>query len=186
MKKCIKSALSILSFLFCFYQAHAQHTVSGTIIDESQQGVIGAAVLVKGTTLGTISDANGNYSIAVPEADMTLIFRFVGYKTQEVAVEDNNTIDVIFELDISELEAVVVVGYGSQRKQDITGAVAIVNTEDLGKSSYTNLSDRLQGRVPGVNVRTSGEPGSIGDVTIRARFTARPDINTRNPSLQSV
>jgi TonB-linked SusC/RagA family outer membrane protein len=167
MKKCIKSALSILTFLLCFHQIHAQHTVNGTITDESQEGVLGATVLVKGTTLGTISDANGNYSIAVPEADMTLIFRFVGYKTQEVAVEDKTTIDVSFEFDISELESVVVVGYGSQRKQDITGAVAIVNTEDLGKSAYTNISDRLQGRVAGVNVRTSGEPGSIGDVTIR-------------------
>ncbi len=153
--------------LFCFHQAHAQHTVSGTITDEFQEAVLGASVQVKGTTLGTISDENGNYSIAVPDAGMTLIFSFVGYKTQEVAVEDNNTIDVIFEIDISELESVVVVGYGSQRKQDITGAVAVVNTDDLAISSHTNISDRLQGRVAGVNVRTSGEPGSIGDVTIR-------------------
>jgi TonB-linked SusC/RagA family outer membrane protein len=167
MKTCIKTAWSILAFLFCFFQAHAQHTVSGLITDESQEAVLGASVQVKGTTLGTISDENGNYSITVPEKGMTLIFSFVGYKTREVAVEDKNTIDVIFELDISELEAVVVVGYGSQRKQDITGAVAVVNTEDLTKSSHTNISDRLQGRIAGVNVRTSGEPGSLGDVTIR-------------------
>ncbi len=153
--------------MFCFHQIYAQHTVSGTITDESQEGVLGASIQVIGTTLGTISDGNGNYTIAVPETDMTLIFSYVGYKTQEVAIEDKTTIDVTFEIDISELESAVVVGYGSQRKQDITGAVAVVNTGDLAISSYTNISDRLQGRVAGVNVRTSGEPGSIGDVTIR-------------------
>jgi TonB-linked SusC/RagA family outer membrane protein len=117
--------------------------------------------------LGSISDEQGNYSIVVPESNMTLIFSFVGYKTQEVAVENKTIIDVTLEIDISELESVVVVGYGSQRKQDITGAVAVVNTDDLAISSHTTVSDRLQGRVPGVSVRTSGEPGSIGEVTIR-------------------
>ena len=91
----------------------------------------------------------------------------MGYKTQEVSIENKTTIDVTLEFDRAELEAVVVVGYGSQRKQDITGAVSVVNTDDLTKSLYTNVSDRLQGRVPGVTVRTNGEPGSIGDVTIR-------------------
>jgi TonB-linked SusC/RagA family outer membrane protein len=123
--------------------------------------------MVKGTMLGTISDAEGNYSIEVPESNITLVFSFVGYKTQEVAVENKTIIDVTMEIDIPELESVVVVGYGSQRKQDITGAVAVVNTADLSNSSYTTVTDRLQGRVPGVTVRTSGEPGSIGDVTIR-------------------
>ncbi|MFC2090428.1 SusC/RagA family TonB-linked outer membrane protein [Bacteroidota bacterium] len=167
MKKIIKSSLGVLIFMFCFQYAHAQVTVTGRITDESQENVIGASVHVKGTTLGTISDENGNYSITVPDVNRTLIFSFVGYKTREVAVENNLTIDVTLEVDISELETVVVVGYGSQRKQDITGAVAVVNTEELDKSSYTSITDRLQGRVPGVNVRTSGEPGSIGDVTIR-------------------
>jgi len=167
MKKCIRSTLRIAVLLFCFHHAHAQVTIIGKITDESQEAVTGASVQVKGTNLGTISDGNGNYSIAVPRSDMILIFSFIGYKTQEVVVEDKSTIDVTFEIDISELESVVVVGYGSQRKQDITGAVAVVNTGDLTKSSYTSVTDRLQGRVPGVTVRTGGEPGSIGDVTIR-------------------
>jgi TonB-linked SusC/RagA family outer membrane protein len=167
MNKCIRSLLSILFLIFCLHQTHAQHTITGKVTDEIQEGMPGTTIQVKGTTLGTISDLNGNYSIVVPKNNMTLIFSFVGYKTQEVAVENKSIIDVTMEIDISELESVVVVGYGSQRKQDITGAVAVVNTDDLAKSSYTNISDRLQGRVPGVTVRTSGEPGSIGDVYIR-------------------
>ena len=167
MKKCIRSTLGIIVLLFCFHHVHAQVNITGKITDESQEAVTGASVQVKGTYLGTISDENGNYSITVPEADMTLIFSFIGYKTQEVAVGNQTIIDITMEVDISELEAVVVIGYGSQRKQDITGAVAVVNTEDLTKSSYTSVTNRLQGRVPGVTVRTTGEPGSMGDVTIR-------------------
>jgi TonB-linked SusC/RagA family outer membrane protein len=167
MKKCIRLILSVLFLLFCFHHIHAQITITGKITDELQEAVTSATVHVKGTTLGTISDDKGNYSIVVPESNMTLVFSFIGYKTQEVSVENKTIIDVNLEIDIAELETVVVVGYGSQRKQDITGAVAVVNTGDLTKSSYTSVSDRLQGRVPGVTVRTGGEPGSIGDVIIR-------------------
>ena len=151
----------------CFHQLQAQQTVTGKITDESQEAVIGTTIQVKGTTIGTISDNKGLYSIVVPEGAGNLIFSFIGYKTQEIDIENKTIINVTLEIDISELESVVVVGYGSQRKQDITGAVAVVNTEELTKSSYTSVSDRLQGRVPGVTVRTGGEPGSIGDVTIR-------------------
>ena len=84
--------------MFCFHHASAQITVSGAITDESQEAVTGASVHVKGTTLGTTSDVNGNYSIVVPEADMTLIFRFIGYKTQEVVVGDKTNIDVTLEI----------------------------------------------------------------------------------------
>lgn len=165
MRKCL--ILSVLLLLVCLFHAQSQVTITGKITDENQIGLMGATVQVKNTTLGTISDLEGNYSIWVPEGSGTLIFSFVGYKTQEVIVENNTEIEVTLELDISELESAVVVGYGSQRKQDITGAVAVANTEELTKSSYTNISDRLQGRISGVTVRTSGEPGSIGDVTIR-------------------
>ena len=94
MKKCIRTTLGILVLLFCFHHVHAQVTITGKITDESQEGVTGASVRVKGTTLGTISDINGNYSIEVPEADMTLIFSFIGYKTQEVAVGNETIIDI--------------------------------------------------------------------------------------------
>ncbi len=167
MKKSMKLIFSALFLVFCAQYLQAQVTVTGNVTDEFQEIVSGATILVKGTTVGTISDVQGTYSIEVQESDKTLIFSFIGYKTLEVTVDNRTIIDVTLEIDRAELEGVVVVGYGSQRKQDITGSVAVVNTEDLGKSSYTNVSDRLQGRVPGVTVRTSGEPGSIGDVTIR-------------------
>lgn len=153
--------------MFFFYQTQAQVTITGNITDEYQEVLIGATIMVKGTTVGSVSDVEGNYSISVPEVSGTLIFRFIGHKTHEVSIENKTIIDVALEIDIAELESIVVVGYGSQRKQDITGAVAIVNTGDLSKSQYTNVTDRLQGRVPGVTVSTNGEPGSIGDVTIR-------------------
>ncbi len=167
MKKGKRTILSALFLVFCMQYMQAQLTVTGTVSDENKELVSGANIVVKGTTVGTISDAQGNYSIDVPAGSGTLVFSFIGYRTQEVSIENNTIIDVLLVLDKAELEAVVVVGYGSQRKQDITGAVSVVNTEDLTNSLYTNVSDRLQGRVPGVTVRTSGEPGSIGDVTIR-------------------
>ena len=109
--------------MFCFQYIQAQVAITGKITDEFQETISGATIIVKGTTIGTISDVQGNYSIVVPESSGTLIFSFVGYKTQEVSIENKTTIDVTLEFDRAELEAVVVVGYGSQSKPDITGAV---------------------------------------------------------------
>ena len=167
MKNSIRLIWCAFVLVLASQNSHAQVSVTGKVTDKFQEGVPGATVQLKGTTTGTITDNTGEYSLTVPDRDASLIFSFIGYKTKVVAVENNSQINVILEIDISELESVVVIGYGSQRKQDITGAVAVVNTEDLTKSSSTSISDRLQGRVPGVTVRTGGEPGSIGDVTIR-------------------
>ena len=155
------------TFLIISFQVHGQITIKGSIVDDQDESVIGATIIVKGTTIGTVSDIKGDYSIIVPENSETIIVSFIGYKSKEIPINDRAIIDIKLEIDIAELESIVVTGYGTQRKQDITGAVAIVNTNEMSKSQYTNLTDRLQGRVPGVSVKTNGEPGSMGDVTIR-------------------
>ena len=155
------------TFLIMSFQVHGQITIKGKIVDDQDESVIGATIIVKGTTIGTVSDIKGDYSIIVPENSETIIVSFIGYKSKEIPINNRAIIDIKLEIDIAELESIVVTGYGTQRKQDITGAVAIVNTNEMSKSQYTNLTDRLQGRVPGVSVKTNGEPGSMGDVTIR-------------------
>ncbi len=165
MTKHLKLFLGI--FLIISFQVHAQITIKGNIVDDQNESVIGATIIVKGTTIGTVSNIQGDYSIGVPENSETLIVSFLGYKSREILISNRAIIDIKLEIDIAELESIVVTGYGSQRKQDITGAVAIVNTNEISKSQYTNVTDRLQGRVPGVSVKTNGEPGSMGDVTIR-------------------
>jgi TonB-linked SusC/RagA family outer membrane protein len=167
MKKCLRPFVGVLSLLFYFHLAQAQNTITGTITDDTEETLVGANIQVKGTTIGTTSDVNGNYSIDVPDTSKILVFSYIGFRTQEVVVGDKKVFNITMETDVSELESVVVVGYGSQRKQDITGAVAVVDTEELTTSAYTNVSDRLQGRVAGVTVRTGGEPGSMGDIAIR-------------------
>ena len=155
------------TFFIISFQVHAQIIIKGNIVDDQNESVIGATIMVKGTTIGTVSDIRGDYSISVPENSEALIVSFIGYKSKEIPISTRVIIDIKLEIDIAELESIVVTGYGSQRKQDITGAVAIVNTNEMSKSQYTNVTDRLQGRVPGVSVKTNGEPGSMGDVTIR-------------------
>jgi TonB-linked SusC/RagA family outer membrane protein len=167
MKNGIRLLMGALFFMFSFQQTYAQITVTGTVMDENNIEAVEVNVLVKGTSIGTITDFDGKYTLEVPEGAEYLVFSYIGYKTLEIAIQERNVIDVVLEVDITQLESVVVIGYGSQRKGDITGAVAVVNVKELGESSSTNVTDRLQGRVAGVSVKTSGEPGSIGEVTIR-------------------
>lgn len=152
--------------LLCFHPVQAQNIVNGKVTNEDLEPVIGVTVLEKGTSHGTITDQEGNYSIEVGD-NATLIFRFVGYFTREVPVDSRTTINVVMEQDVLNLDEVVVVGYGTQRKQDITGAISIVEPEEIEKTNSLNLTDRLQGRVPGVSVTSSGAPGSVGRITIR-------------------
>ncbi len=146
--------------------AYAQKRVTGKVTDQQEAPIPGVTVVEKGTSKGTITDSDGNYSLEVAEGN-TLVFSFVGFQTKEVPVGSGSNIDVVLFTDIMNLDEVVVVGYGTQRKKDITGAISIVDTEELEKSSSFNVTDRLQGRVPGISVTSSGEPGSIGSISIR-------------------
>ena len=125
-------------------------------------------MLIKGSTTGTISDIAGNYRITVPGEDATLVFSFVGYESKEVAVGNRTTIDVSLSPDVSTLDEIVVVGYDSQKRSDLTGSVASVSGKDIEKMPVPTFDLALQGRAPGLQItNTSAEPG--GGTSIRIR-----------------
>ncbi|MFV0377549.1 MAG: SusC/RagA family TonB-linked outer membrane protein [Mangrovibacterium sp.] len=141
--------------------------VKGTIVDEKGEPLPGATIQQKGTTNGIITDIDGNFTLSVP-SDATLVISFVGYKSVELSVGGKTDLgSIALVSDMIGLEQVVVVGYGTQRKVDLTGSVAIVNTEDLKKVSNSNISTMLEGKVAGVQITSDGQPGA--DPTVRIR-----------------
>lgn len=142
-------------------------TIKGRVTEETGEGLPGVNVLVKGTTSGTTTDSDGNYTLTVPDNSTALIFSFIGYVTQEVSIDARTTIDVTLAVDIVSLSEVVVTGYGSQSKRDITGAVSTIAADRLLSTPSTNLGQAMQGKVAGVNVGNENSPG--GGVMVRIR-----------------
>ncbi|MFY0625805.1 MAG: TonB-dependent receptor [Reichenbachiella sp.] len=152
-------------------QTLADISVTGKITDEKGDGLPGASVIVKGTSTGTVSDIDGNFTLNAPD-DGTLIISFIGYATQEIAVSGRSSIDVGLELDAEQLEEVVVLGYGTQKKSDVTGAVSVVSGDEIGKYAVANATQAIQGRMAGVRVESNGgAPGAGTLVTIRGSGT---------------
>ncbi|MEN7548487.1 SusC/RagA family TonB-linked outer membrane protein [Rapidithrix thailandica] len=147
-------------------------TISGTVTStEDGAPLPGVSILVKGTTKGTTTDFEGRYKLSAPE-NATLIFSFIGYQTQEIAIGSQSTINLTMKPDISQLDEVVVVGYGVQKKSDITGSVGTVGSEELLKGPVNNVMQGLQGKVAGVNVfLNSGSPTSSPRILIRGLGT---------------
>jgi TonB-linked SusC/RagA family outer membrane protein len=142
-------------------------TVKGRVVDENGEPLPGATIQLKGTAQGTSAGIDGSFSLSVP-SDATLIVSFIGYKTIEIAVggrTDLGTISLVSEL--KEIDQVVVIGYGTQRKVDLTGSVAIVDTEEMKKVSHSNISTMLEGKIAGIQITTDGQPGA--DPTVRIR-----------------
>lgn len=160
-----------------FIEGQQQKTISGKVTDKTGAGLPGVSVVIKGTTSGVITGTDGKYSIAKVPDNATLQFSFVGMKAQEVAVGNKATINITLEEEAIGIEEVVAVGYGTQRKKDLTGSVAVIKTGDLRSLPVPSVSDALQGRAAGVQVITSGTPGS--DATFRIRGTGT--INNSNP-----
>lgn len=146
-----------------------QLVVRGRVTDgEDGQPLPGVTVRVKDSNQGTVTDVEGNYSIEVPDGNASLIFSFVGYVSQTVAVNNQTGINVSLEPDVETLEEVVVVGYGTQRKKDITGAVSSVSSKDFNPGVVVAPEQLMQGKVAGVNiVQDSGQPGAASTVRIR-------------------
>lgn len=143
--------------------------VKGKVTDEKGDALPGVSVLVKGTSTGTVTDNSGNYTVSVPSDQATLVFSFIGYVSREVAVNQQSVINMSLNVDAKVLGEVIVVGYGVQKKETITGSVVSVKGADLVKSPAVNLSNSLAGRLPGVvAVNRSGEPGYDGS-SIRIR-----------------
>lgn len=141
----------------------AQNMVKGVVKDDLDEPLVGATVAVKGTTVGAVTDMDGNYSIQVPKGKKTLVFSFIGFKTKEVVYRDQKTLNVKLEPDQFMLNEVVAIGYGVQRKRDITGAVTTISNEDIEKRQAVSVFDALQGITPGVMViNNSAAPGESG------------------------
>ncbi|GAB3556549.1 SusC/RagA family TonB-linked outer membrane protein [Spirosoma fluminis] len=165
------NVLAVLLGLCCSLSVLAQSRLTGKVTDEQGQGLPGVSVVVKGTTTGSVTDVEGRFSLNVPANNQTLVFSYIGYVTQEVAVNGRSTLNLTLASDNKMLNEVVVVGYGVQKKETITGSVVAVKGADLVKSPTTNLSNSLAGRLPGViAVNRSGEPGADGSA-IRIRGT---------------
>ena len=148
----------------------AQNKVSGTVTDNVGP-VIGASVMEKGTSNGAITDLDGNYTITV-RPGATLVFSSIGYATQEIAVGSQSVINVVLGEDTQFLDEVVVVGYGTMKRSDLSGASVSMKEEDLKGSIITNLDQSLQGRAAGVSaVQTSGAPGSSSSIRVRGQAT---------------
>jgi TonB-linked SusC/RagA family outer membrane protein len=143
-------------------------TVAGTVTDAEDQPLVGVNVTVKGTTTGTVTDVQGRFSLAVPDEKAVLAFSFIGYVTEEVAVGNRTQLNVRLVADIQSLSEVVVVGYGTQQRRDVTGSVASVKEAEIKAVPVTGVDQALQGRAPGVQViQNSGAPG--GSVSVRVR-----------------
>lgn len=159
----------VLIMLFYFpLISQAQTVITGTVRDSGNEPMPGVNILVKETSTGTTTDNTGNYSIEVPAGNSILVFSAIGYATQEVTISGRSVIDITLADDVKTLSEVVVVGYGTSRKADITSAVSVVNMANIGNPPASNAGRLLMGQSPGVQVRqTQGRPGAELEITIR-------------------
>ena len=148
--------------------AQTEKIVTGKVTSSDDGGGLpGVNVVVQGTAKGVTTDAEGSYSIQLAPGENTLVFTFVGYKTTTVDVTTRTTADVILEGDVTSLEEVVVVGYGTQREKDLTSAISTIKTEDIVKTPTGQAMQALQGKVPGLQIVSSGQPGVSPSVRVR-------------------
>lgn len=173
MKKCHQRALLLtLIWLSTIAIGYSQSiTITGKITNDSNQPLPSATVQVKGTATGTLTDGEGNFNLTASQ-DAILVVSYLGYTAQEIAVGGKSSINVSLEQDVTQLEEVVVIGYSTQRKSDLTGAVGQLKGVDIENFTYTNADQALQGRMAGVSVQTQGgAPGAGSVVTIRGTGT---------------
>lgn len=161
--------LTLSLFALCTTLVFAQQkTIKGIVVDATGEPLIGVNVSVKGTTIGIITDIDGKYTLEVP-TNATLVFSYIGYRTQEHSVGNQTTINITLQEDTQNIDEVVVVGYGVQKKETVTGSVSTLKGDDLVKSPVANLSNAIAGKMSGVvTYQRSGEPGYDG-ATIRIR-----------------
>ena len=154
----------MMLLLFCSSAVLAQTTASGTIVDATGEPIIGASVLEVGTSNGTITDFDGNFTLNVSDGAQINI-SYVGYKPQTLAAAANMQIRLAEDTEV--LEEVVVTGYTTQRKADLTGAVSAISAKDLEKQQENNPMKALQGKVPGMNITADGSPSGAATIRIR-------------------
>ncbi len=161
----------------------ADRTLTGQVTDEKNESLPGVSVILKGTQRGTVTDADGRYKLDVPDGGSTLVFSFVGYLSQEVRIGNQTSVNISLKADSKVLDEIVVIGYGTTKKSDLTGAVSGVKEAELLERPAPSLNQQLSGRLPGVQVNTnSGRPG--GRTTVRIRGFS--SINSSNNPLYVV
>ncbi|HLW20796.1 MAG TPA: carboxypeptidase-like regulatory domain-containing protein, partial [Cyclobacteriaceae bacterium] len=170
MEKFIYQKLGILVFLMFLGSSLLAQTVqvTGQVTDESGEPIPGATVLVKGTTTGMATDMDGQYSLSAP-SDAVLVFSFIGFQAQEIAIGNRSVIDVTLVSDFGSLEEVVVIGYGTVRKRDLTGAVSSVNADKYLNETPNSVQDILRANAPGLIVGMDATAKGGGSLEIRGR-----------------
>lgn len=154
--------------MICMFAFSQGKQVQGVVKDATGEPIIGANVLVKGTTNGVITDFDGNYSLTNVNSQDVIVFSYIGYTSQEIKVGSQATINVTLKEDTETLEEVVVVGYGTVKRRDLTGSVASVTGEKLAANPVANVAEALQGQLPGVSVTSQdGRPGAGMSIRIR-------------------
>lgn len=191
----------MISLMLIGISAQAQIALKGTVVDEKNEPMIGIGIVVKNTTIGTATDLDGKFSITVPDSKSVLVFSFIGYRTQEITVGSQKELHVTLKEDLQLLDEVVVVGYGTQKKVNVTGSVSVVNPDIIENRPITNVSQALQGVVPGLNFSVNSSNGGAlnssmnvnirGSGTIGSGSKASPlilidgiegDMNSLNPN----
>ncbi|HRF39344.1 MAG TPA: carboxypeptidase-like regulatory domain-containing protein, partial [Saprospiraceae bacterium] len=146
----------------------AQRAITGKVSDQGKEPLIGATVLVDGTSVGTVTDVNGDFSLSVPTGASTLIVSYTGYATLRVTLTSASNYDLTLETDVVALSDVVVVGYGTASRKELTGSVSKINSDAISRLPVTGLDQALQGQAAGVQVTSaSGTPGASVSVRVR-------------------
>ena len=165
---CIPYLFSVMLLVLSSMNGMGQRVVTGKVVaSDNNETLIGANVVVKGTTRGTMTDFDGNYRIEIQPGDQMLVFTYLGYDSQEVEIGDRQVIDVVLQLKRTTLDEVVVIGYGTQRAKDLTAPIVTVKGEDLTRQVTSNAMQALQGKVAGLQIISSGVPGAGPSVKIR-------------------
>ena len=170
MNKVLRLTITPLMFLlFLAGTGYGQNlTVQGRITDtRTGDFLVGVNIVVQGTVTGTISDVNGNYSINVTSANSTIVFSYIGYTILSVPVNGKMTLNVSLTQEAKKLDEIVVIGYGTQKKSDLTGSITVVKTEEVTKAASNDVTKALQGKVAGLSVQSGGEPGATPIVKLR-------------------
>ncbi|HOI33109.1 MAG TPA: TonB-dependent receptor plug domain-containing protein, partial [Bacteroidales bacterium] len=160
-------------------------TISGKITDTNEESLPGVNIIIKGTTIGTTSDFDGNYLIDIPEdiADPILVFKYIGFLSQEVEVKNQTNISIVMESDVQLLDELVVVGYEIRKKADLTGAVTSIKLDEISSLPVSGVDQALQGRAAGINITSNtGMPGE----GVRIRIRGVGSINSSNDPLYIV
>ncbi|MEY3194300.1 MAG: hypothetical protein RIQ78_397, partial [Bacteroidota bacterium] len=162
--------LTLFAMLLTIQVAFAQRVLTGKVADaETNEPLIGATVSVTGTSIGVATDANGGFSLNIPASATSVSVSYTGYEKQEVAIQGLSTLNIALKSG-TVLDEIVVTGYGVEKKKDLLGAVAVLNLKDIENTANPNVLQSMQGRVAGVNVDLSGDPGQ--GVRLRIRGTS--------------